>query len=492
MSGFDASAVEAALALYRAPHLSADIRTHALPDGMLWVVRTAAGDSQALEVLATHYTESPQVLVEACGFYVQQVMFSADADAYRVLGVRPDDASAVIREHHRWLIRWLHPDRIGEDWLGLFADRVNHAWHQLRNPDRRRQYDADRAAGLPPQPGFVPPPRAPRISGRHPLLGAVPHAQSRARWVAAGALLLGAVAIVFAWRHAEQAPAYSDLPLGLEQDVQFKPAYVRDIEARRSGQAARAQHMDSVRLPSDVDGGVPDELPALPASVGAGVPAEPVAASTPAPDTRLDALDDIESPRPARSEVVEVAAAPAEPPPDSATARTDMVPEPVAPGPAAPAPRPRTPDAVVGVVVEAATPVQADPVPAPAPDPQPTLDRTAVLAFLGHFQVAYERGELAEFMDLFAADARNNRGGRDAIREDYDMLFASTRSRQIHFEDLQWTDAERGGELRGTFLARVEPLQGRRRSETRGEIRFGLVLEDGEPRIASVRHSVRD
>jgi hypothetical protein len=127
-----------------------------------------------------------------------------------------------------------------------------------------------------------------------------------------------------------------------------------------------------------------------------------------------------------------------------------------------------------------------------APVPLEPLESLDVLAFLSHFQVAYERGELVEFMDLFSADARNNRGGREAIREDYSRLFTNSRSRQIFFENLRWQGDGQGGELQGRFLARVEPLHGRRIAETQGEIRLGLVVEHGEPRIALVLHSVQE
>ena len=534
MKAFDASGIECALALYRAPHLAADVRAQALPEGMIWVIRTAASDSQTLETLVQHYTEPAEDLVEACGFYVQQSMFAPEADAYRVLGVTQGEDAAVIREHHRWLIRWLHPDRIGEDWLGVFADRVNRAWHQLRNPERRQQYDADRAAGVPEQPGFVPPARAPRISGRHPLFRGAPAPHSKARWVAAAALVMGVVVIAFAWRHAAQPPSFSEGALGLGEGADFSPAYMQEIAARRGEAAAPSPLSGAPRSattqprPSDAASlstplrSLDDDrqwealpsLPPLPATTSSSP--TPLASATSSSIHPPIATTSSTLPHPLAGNSASLPPTPegtsaSLPPPPAGT--SDSLPPPLAGedrggGPTEPestsspgGPRPmvttpsapRPPVTERGEAVAADTGAQSPPsaVDTPVPVDPPTLDADSVLAFIANFQVAYARGELGEFMELFSSNARNNRGGRHAIREDYDLLFATTRSRQIEFEDLRWKLEGSGGEVQATFLARVEPLQGRRAAQTRGEIRFGLVLENGEPRISSVLHNVR-
>ncbi|MBL0229036.1 DnaJ domain-containing protein [Thermomonas sp.] len=81
---------------------------------------------------------------EAAQFYVREVLFFAQADAYRVLGVDADASDASIKAHHRLLQHWLHPDRLDNEDDAIFASRVNVAWNRLRNQARRRAYDEDR------------------------------------------------------------------------------------------------------------------------------------------------------------------------------------------------------------------------------------------------------------------------------------------------------------------------------------------------------------
>jgi len=60
------------------------------------------------------------------------------ATHYDLLGVAPDASTAEIRDAYRRLARVHHPDAGGVS-TGM-AD-LNRAWHDLRDPDRRRQYD---------------------------------------------------------------------------------------------------------------------------------------------------------------------------------------------------------------------------------------------------------------------------------------------------------------------------------------------------------------
>lgn len=73
-----------------------------------------------------------------------------DRDHYQVLGVESAASSEEIRAAHRRLVRVLHPDRHIEATTAerSLADRrmreINDAWNTLRDPQRRRSYDAQR------------------------------------------------------------------------------------------------------------------------------------------------------------------------------------------------------------------------------------------------------------------------------------------------------------------------------------------------------------
>jgi hypothetical protein len=149
-----------ALALHRAPGERFRLREKPLPAGLVGALEIAAGSPHALQAMAAEIGESEQDVLEAARFYLEQVLFAApNADAYRVLGLEPDATSEAIRTHHRWLQRWLHPDRAQAGDASIFATRVNQAFAQLRTPEARHAYDvrlaearlAGASAPLPPE-----------------------------------------------------------------------------------------------------------------------------------------------------------------------------------------------------------------------------------------------------------------------------------------------------------------------------------------------------
>lgn len=173
-------ALESVISLFRDPTRVEEWRARALPDGLSAVIRIAAGDEELASAWASESGESAATVADACVFFLQQVLFAPGSDSYRVLGVPPDAPQAKLREHYGLLMRWLHPDRQGEDgWESVYADRVNQAWQDLKTPQRRAEYDAQprgaatpgsrRSTSLAPYrapPGLAQPPaRAPVLSG---------------------------------------------------------------------------------------------------------------------------------------------------------------------------------------------------------------------------------------------------------------------------------------------------------------------------------------
>ena len=72
-------------------------------------------------------------------------------DAYGVLGVSPQASAAEIKAAYRALVKRHHPDAGGDDERIL---ALNAAWEQLRDPQARSRYDAQR--GWTPSPGAEP------------------------------------------------------------------------------------------------------------------------------------------------------------------------------------------------------------------------------------------------------------------------------------------------------------------------------------------------
>lgn len=141
MTGSDALSV--AVAIYREPAQAADWRRLPLPQDIELLLRVACGEQEALALARSRMAMTESDLSEAAVFGLQQLLFSGSGDAYRVLGTAPDASHAQLRRHYRWLMKWLHPDRHGDGWESIYADRVNLAWQALKTPERRARHDAE-------------------------------------------------------------------------------------------------------------------------------------------------------------------------------------------------------------------------------------------------------------------------------------------------------------------------------------------------------------
>lgn len=157
MSGGEA--LDLALGLLRAPARRALLIARPLPSGMTTLLEVAGGSAGAAQAAAASTGATPEELLEASRFFVQQVLLDEDSDAYRMMGVDRDADGGRIRDHHRLLLRWLHPDRTqGDQWESVLATRVNQAWNRIRTPAARTAYESrmPQPAGQPhPFPGHA-------------------------------------------------------------------------------------------------------------------------------------------------------------------------------------------------------------------------------------------------------------------------------------------------------------------------------------------------
>jgi hypothetical protein len=95
-------------------------------------MRIAAASPEACRAAVARTDEPRHVVIDAARFYLQQMLFRPDADCYRVLGIQPTASRSTAREHMRWLLEWLHPDRNNNNsWDTVYAERVLKAWREV-------------------------------------------------------------------------------------------------------------------------------------------------------------------------------------------------------------------------------------------------------------------------------------------------------------------------------------------------------------------------
>lgn len=130
-----------ALDLARNPRLVGVMQKRRLPHDVLLLIRLAASDPDTLLRMSTRTGRTPEVLREAAVLYIQQVLWTPDADHYRTLGLEQSASHEQLAEHLRWLMKWMHPDRRQLPQEAAFGDRVLSAWNALKTPERRKDYD---------------------------------------------------------------------------------------------------------------------------------------------------------------------------------------------------------------------------------------------------------------------------------------------------------------------------------------------------------------
>jgi hypothetical protein len=152
-----ATAVRIAIDLIQMPSRARMIRQAPLPDGMPLLLRLAAMEPAATTEAVALTGRTPDAVINAAAFFVEQILLAPDADSYRVLGATPQSSASDLRRNMALLVRWLHPDaKQGDIKLGdinpgglksdsqraTFVNRVTFAWDDLKTAERRAAYDA--------------------------------------------------------------------------------------------------------------------------------------------------------------------------------------------------------------------------------------------------------------------------------------------------------------------------------------------------------------
>lgn len=133
-------ALSMAVRLSRAPNLSRNLRFAPLPDGMNLVIRIAGGCEESCSQAAAQTGLDPQTVARMSMLYLLIVLFDQRSDSYRTLGLTTGATMDEIRDHKNWLLKWLHPDRNPNQWVGGLAVRVLGAWQELSShPDTQQE-----------------------------------------------------------------------------------------------------------------------------------------------------------------------------------------------------------------------------------------------------------------------------------------------------------------------------------------------------------------
>jgi hypothetical protein len=520
----DIDALDLALALYSTPQQSHSLDDRPLASGSLELIRIVAGDEVAIANAQTRYAKPRKTVIEAAVLYIQQAFFHDSADSYRLLGANSNSSNETIKEHYRWLMRWLHPDRNPDRWVVAYSERVNRAWNSLNTPDRRRNYDLRIQAF--PKPGETAAgPAHARVRVRHSSTRVTRRAQAPKLMRLLPGIILGGLSGVCAlWLYLfdVQQSSEREASLALSKKIALQGP-IGESSAQEEAIRRRIEFEEHV---------IELSQPVLP--VGAGKP-EPVgladAGKPSTPQTVVGQANDpgqaFKAPTRIAAQAVKTAvvAAPATTRPTSipdpkaivrralAAATTIAMPSanasPVPMPPAASAMPTRSAPSSAAAVATAA--VSSVPTPiaivaathgsAGKPSAQadePTLGSAAVSASAMSpeeatkvlpraFEDAYAKGDLTQMMGLFSADAVNDRGGIAAISQDYEHLFHNSGKRDLRLVDLGWVMQPDRIVGNGSFEALIQH-DGAAPTQARGWIQVEAILLNGHWKIHRLLH----
>jgi hypothetical protein len=137
-------ALKTAVGLMHVPSQVRLLRSEPLPDGVLILLRIAAGEEEAELAAAALTGRSREIVRRAAAFFIEQILFAPNADSYQVLGAGPQASAGELRRNLALLLRWLHPDLDPRGERSIFIGRVTAAWNDLKTPERRAAYDLRR------------------------------------------------------------------------------------------------------------------------------------------------------------------------------------------------------------------------------------------------------------------------------------------------------------------------------------------------------------
>lgn len=127
-------AIEIALDLKAMPTLAKVVRRRPLPPQVTPLIRVAAGSRELAQGYSAQYGFSEGYIREACIFFLLEAVLFTGADSHRSLGLEQNASPEEIKEHKRWLLMWLHPDRNHNRWETALFQRVVRSAKAIAEP----------------------------------------------------------------------------------------------------------------------------------------------------------------------------------------------------------------------------------------------------------------------------------------------------------------------------------------------------------------------
>ena len=540
------AALEQAITFLSRADLIASARQQVLPAGVTEILKISSGDESELLLAQESSRYSRVDVLHAAQFYVQQILFAPDSDHYRVLGVDPDDPEAKIKLHYRLLVRWLHPDKNSGDWEVVFSDRVNRAWHALRTPERRREYDAElenRAAY----------PAIPSHPSREVTPAKLRQTQHDERYISSRTIkrlpiaifgVLGVSAVFALWWFSQLQPKV-DAPIlaNVEPEISTPESPAPEVVTEKADPVIATATVPPAtpQLSSEVTPEIPSPNPVVELS---SQETKPVEIREPKPVLKQSvAAPPIKKPLPVLASttseppVVVVAKKPVlkqsvVPPPNKKPLPTVVNTKPESPvavvaKKTAPESKPSAPKARVLPAVATSQANIAKPIEPKIKAPtqkrsdaplaasnvkseeprtvrsEPVITEPEIIAvnkydaevnkLLQQFSRVYADGNYFALHNLFTKDLKIiGAAPQRKVLHGYRQLFQTSQRREIAIKNVTWLESDEKITVVANYQSQVLPLGGEEAESSRGKIRLVLRMENGELKIIRLQSDTKN
>lgn len=132
-------AINVAVAVYKQPNQFVIPRPGRYPKCMLDVIKSAAGDEATIRAISDDLKLPNDAIVSICKFYLQKLITSSGSDPFLMLALDRNASAADIKDHKRWLLKWLHPDRNSSKWESALFSMIGNATLQLERGNFNQQ-----------------------------------------------------------------------------------------------------------------------------------------------------------------------------------------------------------------------------------------------------------------------------------------------------------------------------------------------------------------
>ncbi len=533
MSGDIQEAVRLIVRLYREPDLLRRLREtpeqlDRLLEAMVEIARGEEGEvaREIAEASARHEVDAKSV-VDGANFLLSLLHAGPEGSPYRVLGLERGASQEAIKRRWRLLMQIYHPDRHPDrpEWVTERAKQINEAYALLRNEEEKQRLDAELSPA--PQAGPAGPAQAATRTDRPragmPWSARLSPALRKRLPRLVMASLLGGAAIIVAIVYLANYPAPTDVGVKVaKKEVRSEKSEVRSEKSEVKSEKSTIHPHPNPLLSKEREETGSQGSP-LPSREREGVRVQEVKSevrseklevrsqeSADRPHGTLLSLRVVrkEAPREEKKERLPAGKAGTfSPEPVKTPARlkeSSLRPAGgVAAAPAAPLDPPKEPPLLqplpvrqAGARVEKeipALPAGREVVSAPPPSiaiGAPKVVRIApeeVHRFLAEYTAAFERGDIGRFMALFSRSAIEN-GSRsyEEIRGAYAASFAGKEKTRYLVKDVEIVPSEQEAVVRGRFEIAQQRKQDGRRLEAQGAIRWRLIREGEQIKVATV------